>query len=85
MSIVNFSISPTLAKRISRTIKERGFSSKAEFFRFAVIHFMDIVEKPTEIDEDLRFEILTKKLDLLLSKKLKNKKLPSLEDQLKDI
>ena len=45
MSIINFSIPKTLEKKVVQIIKEKGFSSKAEFFRFAAINFIDILEK----------------------------------------
>lgn len=43
MAIVNFAIPNTLDKRINQVIK---VASKAELFRFAVLYFMDIINKP---------------------------------------
>lgn len=39
MAIVNFSIPTVLNKRVAHAIKQKGFASKAEFFRFAAVHF----------------------------------------------
>lgn len=47
MAVINFSIPNTLDGQIKTVVKSRGFSSKAEFFRFAVIKYLD------EVREDL--------------------------------
>lgn len=47
MAVVNFSIPKTLDGQIKTAVESRGFSSKAEFFRFAVIKYLD------EIREDI--------------------------------
>ena len=39
MSIVNFAVSKPLEQKINQAIKEYGFASKAEFFRFLAINF----------------------------------------------
>lgn len=65
-------------------MKEKGFVSKAEFFRFAVIYFMDIIDKPFT-DEDQRFEYFTDAVSDEVKKRFAGKKLPSLEEQLKDL
>ncbi len=41
MSIVNFSIPKTLDERVRHVVKERGFSSRAEFFRMLAINYFD--------------------------------------------
>lgn len=84
MSIVNFAIPATLEKRISQTLKKKGFASKAEFFRFAAIYFMDIFDKPYK-DEDARFDYLAQALSEEVKRKYKGKKISSLRDQLKDL
>ncbi len=84
MAIVNFAIPLTLEKRIQQTIKNKGFVSKAEFFRFAAIYFMDVIEKPFK-NEDDRFLYLTENLTKEIQEKHKGKKLPSLEEQLSDV
>ncbi len=43
MAVVNFSIPKTLDQQIKTVVESRGFSSKAEFFRFAVIKYLDEV------------------------------------------
>ena len=45
MSIVNFSIPKTLEQRIVMTMKHRGFTSKAEFFRFAAMDYIDFLNR----------------------------------------
>ena len=40
MSVVNFSITKPLEEKINKTIKDQGFTSKAEFFRFAAVDFI---------------------------------------------
>lgn len=84
MSIVNFSIPTTLEKRVGQVIKEKGFSSKAEFFRYAAIYFIHIIDKPFTSEEE-QTAYLTKTLTAELIKKYHNKKIPSLEEQLSDI
>ena len=84
MSIVNFSIPKTLNKRVDQTVKERGFISKAEFFRFAAIYFMDVINKPIS-GEDAKFDYLTKKVSQQISDKFKDKEMPDLRDQLADL
>ena len=84
MSIVNFSIPKTLEERVKQTIQQKGFSSKAEFFRFAAIHFIDSTNK-TVIDENARFSYLTKILGQEISKRYKEKDMSSIEKQLADI
>lgn len=41
MPIVNFSIPKNLDLRIQATIKEKGFASKAEFFRYCAVRYID--------------------------------------------
>ena len=84
MPIVNFSVPKTLDRRVAKTIAAKGFSSKAEFFRFAAIHFMDIINKPFA-SEDERFDYLTKAISHQLGERYRGKKIPSLEEQLSDI
>ena len=84
MSIVNFSIPESLEQRIREVMAQKGFVSKAEFFRFAAIYFIDIVDKP-KIDEEKRFDFLAEMLSKKVSEKYRNKDLPSVEDQLADV
>ena len=83
MSIVNFTIPATLEQRVSKAIKTKGFSSKAEFFRMAVISFIDDLDDRQL--EDKRFEILSKSLSESISNKYSGKSIPSVQDQLSDL
>lgn len=84
MSIVNFNIPGTLDKRVANVMKQKGFSSKAEFFRFAAIFFMDVLNKPIS-SEDQRFAYLAENLKLEIAQAYHGKKIPSLKEQLSGI
>ena len=79
MSIVNFAISKPLEKQVNQTIKEKGFASKAEFFRFLAFRFFD-----KEENYDKEIGQLVKEINEI-SKKIDTSKIPSLEDQLADL
>ena len=81
MPIINFSVPKTLDKRVAKTIAAKGFASKAEFFRFAAVHFMDVVNKPFT-NEDERFDYLTKEIEKKIIERYGGKKLPSARAQL---
>lgn len=81
MAIVNFSLPRTLENRIFEAIRKKGFTSKAEFFRFAAMYFLDVIDKPFS-NEDDRFEYLTRTITKELRARYRGKKLPSLEEQL---
>jgi len=83
MSIVNFSITDALEHKVNHIIEKWGFNSKAEFFRFLAIDFIDKHEGMFEIDNETRQ--LSKKLGHLLKRKLDPKKIPSIEQQLEDL
>ncbi len=84
MSIVNFSIPLSLEKRISEIIKKKGFGSKAEFFRFAAIYFIDVVDKPISEEEE-RFSYLSDALTREVLAKYQGKKAVSVRDQLRNL
>ena len=84
MSNINFSIPKTLEKQVEQVVKQKGFSNKAEFFRFAAINFINIVNK-LEVDEEERFNYLTKALSQEVVKKYRGKKIPLLKKQLAGI
>ena len=84
MAIINFSIPKTLEQRINATIKEKGFASKAEFFRFAAMFFIDS-SISNKINEDERFNFLTQSLSKAISKKYKDSPIDFLQEQLNDI
>ncbi|MEK7066785.1 MAG: ribbon-helix-helix domain-containing protein [Patescibacteria group bacterium] len=81
MAIVNFSVPKQLEKRIGTTIKEKGFPSKAELFRFAVIRYLDETEI-MPFDKNRRLTNLSEQLEMELKKKIGKKPLPSLRKQL---
>lgn len=84
MSTINLSIPKTLDQQVVQIVKQKGFSNKAEFFRFAAINFINIVNK-LEVNEEKRFNYLTKALRTEVIKKYHGKKIPSLKQQLADI
>lgn len=84
MPIINFAVPEILEKRINKTIKEKGFASKAEFFRFAAVHFLDIVQQPFT-SEDERFRFLHTALRNEITHRYKGKTLPSAKTQLADV
>jgi len=84
MAIVNFSIPKNLEKRVQDTIKEKGFASKAEFFRFSAIYFMDILERRGGNEEE-RFQYLAEALRQEVGQFYRGKKLPSAKEQLADV
>lgn len=84
MTIVNFSVPNQLNKQIKHTIKQKGFASKAEFFRFAVLNYIHLIEKPV-VGEEERFDYLTKTLGEELKNIYSHKTIPSLREQLAGI
>lgn len=82
MTIVNFTISDTLDRQVRWAIREKGFQSKAELFRVAIINFIDNLRGTVFMNEDEKFTYLTSKLEEEIGKKLEGKKLPSLKKQL---
>lgn len=85
MAIINFSIPKTLEQRVNQTIKEKGFASKAEFFRFAAISFIDSSINKQKIDEDKRFDYLAENLSNAIARRYKGKEIGSLEKQLAEL
>ena len=84
MAIVNFSIPKNLEKRVEKTINQKGFASKAEFFRFSAIYFMDILGRRAGSEED-RFKHLTRVLQQELSERYRGKRISSVSEQLVDV
>ena len=84
MTIVNFSTPTNLEKRVEEAINQKGFASKAEFFRFAAIYFMDILGRRVWSEED-RFKHLANVLEQELSERYRGKKIPSVSEQLADV
>lgn len=82
MSIVNFSITKPLEKKVNQAIKMHGFASKAEFFRFAVMQYIRTLR--TDISQE-ELEESIEALRQTMIKKFADKKFPSLEEQLADL
>lgn len=80
MTIVNFTINQTLEEQIKTAVREKGFQSKAEFFRVAAISYLNNL-KP-EMSEKEEFAYLASRLEKVARKKLGGKNLPSLQEQL---
>ena len=84
MNIVNFSITEPLERKINQIIKEWGFASKAEFFRFIALSFIEREER-RKIREDQELAHYSERLEKALEKKIKNKEIPSFEEQIEDL
>jgi Arc/MetJ-type ribon-helix-helix transcriptional regulator len=84
MPIVNFAVPEQLEKQINATIKKKGFASKAEFFRFATMYYLDNEKKTPTMTEDERLDYLTDSIRKAVVKKYKGVKLPSAAEQLAD-
>lgn len=82
MSIVNFAIPQILEKRIEKTIKNKGFASRAELFRFAVLRYLD-EEENLLFSNDAEMAAISNRLGEVLKQRFKGKTLPSLEQQMK--
>jgi len=82
MAIVNFAIPKTLDKRVKEVMEEKGFASKAEFFRSAAMYFMDVINKPFKSEDD-ELEFLVKQIEDKVARAYDGKKLPSAREQYK--
>lgn len=80
MSIINFAIAKPLEKKINQTIKSQGFASKAEFFRFAAMRYIE-----EQNENHPSFAAAADSLATAIQKKYRGKKLPSLEQQFADL
>lgn len=83
MPVINFTVPSTLEQRISKIIQIKGFASKAEFFRVAVISYIDKANE--HLDEDERFIQLTQALSKEVSRRYRGKKIPSIKKQLSNL
>lgn len=84
MAIINFSVPKPLEKKINRTIQDSGFTSKAEFFRFLAISFVEKKEQKIMTEKE-KFDYLTSQLAREAKSKLVVKRLPSLKEQLSNV
>lgn len=80
MATVFFKINPTQEKEVEKLMEEEGYTNKAEFFRF-LVKFYKYHKSPDEI----RFEKAASDLADVLRKLGKKGKLPSIDEQLKDL
>ncbi len=81
MSVVNFTITQALEKKVGQMVKELGFSSRAEFFRFLAINFI----ANQRSSEEISYERSIQELSSLIQKKAKKKPFRSLESQMADL
>lgn len=83
MSVINFTLTKPFEKKVNKAIKEQGFTSKAEFFRFSAMFFLYNIQK---IDiTQAEYEKGINAFTMTLLKKFENTKLPSLEEQFSDL
>ncbi len=79
MPVVNFSVPKSLDTRVSHAVKSKGFPSRAELFRYAVIRYLDeIIDRPLGIrslDENPRIAALTGDIENLVLQKYKSKRI----------
>ncbi len=83
MSVINFTLTKPLEQKVNQVIKKEGFTSKAEFFRFAALNYIQNL-RGTDISQE-EFEGTVRALKNTIRKVYKNKKIPSLREQLSDI
>jgi metal-responsive CopG/Arc/MetJ family transcriptional regulator len=81
MSVINFTIHKELERRVKEAIRKRGFSNRAELFRFAVIRYLDEDER-LSLDGNQKIAALSDELEQELISKIDSKPLPSIEKQL---
>lgn len=82
MAIVNFTVPEILERKIKEVIKKKGFASKAELFRFAVLRYLDDTEK-LPLGSNPRIAALSNALEREMLEKLGRFPLPPIEAQLK--
>ena len=82
MSIVNFSIPQVLDKRIEKTIRNKGFASRAELFRFSLLRYLD-EEENLPFAHDAEMAAISESLGQALKRRFSGKTLPPLEEQMK--
>lgn len=85
MAIVNFSVPKPLDQRINDMIKQKGFASKAEFFRFASLYYLDVVGASTTHNEEAEMDRLSGLIAEKVNKHYKGKNLPSVREQLENL
>ena len=72
MPVVNFAVPKKLDTRVLHAVRTKGFPSRAELFRYAVIRYLDeVVDRPVgerSIDENPRIRALTDDIEELVLK-----------------
>lgn len=77
MPVVNFSVPQTLDRRVHQAVKLKGFPSRAELFRYAVIRYLDdIIDRPIgerSLDENPRIKALSDDIENIVLRKYSRK------------
>lgn len=84
MSIINFAVAEPLEQKINNAVKEYGFASKAEFFRFLAINFFN-TNQSLPLDNDSEIACLVDKIEKAANERFGGKTLPSIKDQLANL
>ncbi|HEY4505050.1 MAG TPA: hypothetical protein VJI73_04750 [Candidatus Paceibacterota bacterium] len=82
MSIVNFAVPKALENKVNKAIREKGFASKAEFWRSLATNYLD---ENMQAYQQARTKYLIESISRLVDTKFRGKKIPSLDKQLADI
>ncbi len=77
MSVINFSIPSALLKKIEKLMREKGFASKAEFFRHCAHMYIDRVS--IDMTEDIPSDELIEAIQIAEHER-KNGSLKKYED-----
>ncbi|OHA72926.1 MAG: hypothetical protein A3A27_02195 [Candidatus Wildermuthbacteria bacterium RIFCSPLOWO2_01_FULL_47_18] len=80
MAVINFTIPARLESNVQRAIRKNGFASRAEFFRMAAVNYLQ-----QDLDIKDQINMLTKAIAQEIELRYKGKKIPPVEDQLKDL
>ena len=84
MSIVNFAINQSLEAKINTRIKQDGFCSKAEFFRFLAINYLNFKNKKLLLDDNPDIDKVIAEISSSV-KNINTNSLLSLKKQLSDV
>jgi len=80
MAVINFTIPARLESRVQKAVRSNGFASKAEFFRMAAVNYLR-----QDLRGEDRIQFLVSAIAQELRIRYKGKKIPPVEEQLKDI
>jgi len=80
MAVINFTIPIRLEANVKKAIRKNGFVSKAEFFRMAAVNYLR-----QELQDKDRTQFLIQAIADELATKYRGRKIPPVEEQLKDI